>query len=253
MPELPEVETIVRKIDPEVTGKEILSSELRWNGSLAYPTPLKFSQSVGGQFIHSVSRRGKFIILKLNTHHILFHLRMSGDLFIRSENKAAEKHDRVILNLSGDNSLVFQDPRKFGRMWLTQAPESILDKLGPEPLGKQFTADLFYSMLNKRRRQLKPLLLDQSFLAGMGNIYTDEALFAAKIHPLRISDSLTIEECKSLWKAIRDILQEGIKRNGASIDWVYKGGDFQNHFNVYGRRGETCPRCGSVIQKISVG
>jgi len=253
MPELPEVETIVRKLDSAAKGKEIISTELRWKGSLAYPSPRIFSQSVPGRSIKSVTRRGKFIILNLDGSEMLIHLRMSGDLFIRPTKTPVEKHDRLILNLNDEHSLVFNDPRKFGRIWLTQSPDLILDKLGPEPLDKLFSVGLFYSMLNKRSRQLKPLLMDQTFLAGMGNIYTDEALFSAKLHPLRISNSLTFEECKSLWSAIRNVLKEGIKRNGASIDWVYKGGDFQNHFNVYGRKGETCPRCGTIIQKISVG
>ena len=253
MPELPEVETITRKLAPILAGKQILSTDLCWKGSLAYPSPSKFNQSLPNQFIQIISRRGKFLWLTLSKSHLLIHLRMSGDLFIRPTISPSEKHDRVILNLAGDISLVFNDPRKFGRIWLTQTPEQVLKKLGPEPLEEQFTVELLQSMLKNRHRQLKPLLLDQSFLAGLGNIYTDEALFKARLHPLRISDSLSASECTSLWTAIRDVLKEGILRNGASIDWVYKGGDFQNHFKVYGRKGESCHRCESTIEKISVG
>ena len=253
MPELPEVETIVRKINTSTKGKEILSCNLQWEGSIAQPSAREFSQTILNQTIQSATRRGKFICAALDSSFMLIHLRMSGDLFVRPVNDPIEKHDRVILSLSGGSALVFNDPRKFGRIWLTSSPDTILDRLGPEPLDKQFTSKVFYSMLHQRHRQLKPLILDQTFLAGMGNIYTDEALFSAKLHPHRISDSLSEDECNSLWKAIRTVLTEGIKRNGASIDWVYKGGDFQNHFKVYGRKNEPCLTCGTPIQKITVG
>ncbi|MCX6034993.1 MAG: DNA-formamidopyrimidine glycosylase, partial [Chloroflexi bacterium] len=124
---------------------------------------------------------------------------------------------------------------------------------GPEPLSEAFTADWLYSSLHIRRRQLKPLLLDQAFLAGLGNIYTDEALHLAKLHPLLLSDLVTKKQAKGLWQAIRKVLEEGIRRNGASIDWVYRGGDFQNHFRVYGRTGEPCPVCGTPIERTTVG
>jgi formamidopyrimidine-DNA glycosylase len=122
-----------------------------------------------------------------------------------------------------------------------------------EPLSEEFSPEWFYSALHHRRRQLKPLLLDQSFLAGLGNIYTDEALHLAKLHPLSLSESLSKKQVNGLWHAIREVLEEGIRRNGASIDWVYRGGDFQNHFRVYGRTGEPCPVCKTPIQRITVG
>jgi formamidopyrimidine-DNA glycosylase len=127
------------------------------------------------------------------------------------------------------------------------------DVLGPEPLSQAFTPDWLFSALHLRRRQLKPLLLDQAFLAGMGNIYTDEVLHLAKLHPLSLSDSVTKRQAKTLWLAIREVLEQGIRRNGASIDWVYRGGDFQNHFRVYGRTGQPCPVCGTPVERITVG
>jgi formamidopyrimidine-DNA glycosylase len=149
--------------------------------------------------------------------------------------------------------LVFNDTRKFGRVWLVRDPDEVLSGLGPEPLGDEFTAQTLYAGLQSRRRQLKPLLLDQSFLAGMGNIYTDEALHMARLHPLAPSDSVDLEQARALWGAIRSVLQEGIRRNGASIDWVYRGGEFQNYFRVYDREGQPCPVCGTAIERLVVG
>jgi formamidopyrimidine-DNA glycosylase len=149
--------------------------------------------------------------------------------------------------------MVFNDTRKFGRVWLLEDPEEVLGLLGPEPLGESLTSSIFYGMLHCRRRQLKPLLLDQTFLAGLGNIYTDEALHHARLHPLALSDRLSIEQADRLLYSIRNVLQEGIRRQGASIDWVYRGGDFQNYFRVYQRTGEPCPECGTAILRLVIG
>jgi formamidopyrimidine-DNA glycosylase len=132
-------------------------------------------------------------------------------------------------------------------------PDEVLGGLGPEPLGRDFTSQWLYAALQNKHRQLKPLLLDQTFLAGLGNIYTDEALHLAKLHPLRASDSVTEKQAEALREAIRKVLREGIRRNGASIDWVYRGGEFQNYFRVYDREGQPCPVCGTGIQRIVVG
>ena len=148
---------------------------------------------------------------------------------------------------------VFNDTRKFGRVWLTANPEEVLGKLGPEPFGRDFTPEWLHTALHSKHRQLKPLLLDQTFLAGLGNIYTDEALHLAKLHPLAASDSITAKQAEALHEAIRKVLKEGIRRNGASIDWVYRGGEFQNYFRVYDREGKPCPVCGTKIQRIIVG
>jgi formamidopyrimidine-DNA glycosylase len=178
---------------------------------------------------------------------------MSGDLYVKNSTAKPEKHDRLIIKLSGNKSLIFNDTRKFGRVWLTENPEEILGKLGPEPLERDFTPQWFYASLQKRHRQLKPLLLDQTFIAGLGNIYTDEALHIAKLHPLATSDSVSQKPANALHEAIRKVLKEGIHRNGASIDWVYRGGEYQNYFRVYDREGEPCIVCGTHIQKIVVG
>jgi formamidopyrimidine-DNA glycosylase len=253
MPELPEVETIARKLAPDLVGKSIKEADLRWARTLATPSSRKFKEQIRGQRIKGVTRRAKYFILQLSDYQLLVHLRMSGDLFVRNGKIKAGKHDRVIIKLSGNKSLVFNDTRKFGRVWLTANPEEILGKLGPEPLERGFTPKRLYELLRKRHRQLKPLLLDQTFLAGLGNIYTDEALHIAKLHPLEISDSISEKQAKALHEAIRKVLKEGILRNGASIDWIYRGGEYQHYFRVYDRAGEPCNVCGTPIQRLVVG
>jgi formamidopyrimidine-DNA glycosylase len=178
---------------------------------------------------------------------------MSGDLFIKEKEAAPATHDRLRLFLSSDKILTFNDTRKFGRVWLTDDPASVIGDLGPEPLSEAFTPAWLYENLRKRHRQLKPLLLDQRFLAGLGNIYTDEALHAARLHPQATSDSVRRAQAERLHDAIRATLNEGIRHNGASIDWVYRGGEFQNYFRVYDRDGKPCPVCGTRIERLVVG
>ncbi len=258
MPELPEVETITRSLRQEkrtgfsVLGQMIEDVVILWERSIAVPGAAAFKKRIKGQVIKGVGRRGKYIVMPLSTDTLLFHLRMSGDLHLRSE-KEPGKHDRVIFTLGNGQYLVFEDARKFGRIWLLSDPQQELGDLGPEPLSEKLTVEQFHQMLQGSKRQLKPLLMDQTFLAGLGNIYTDEALFKAKLHPLTAASELSIEQAAALLSAIRDTLLEGIRRNGASIDWVYRGGDFQNHFCVYGRKGEPCSVCGTPIERIVVG
>jgi len=253
MPELPEVETIARSLKPELVGKTILSADLRWARTLATPSPAQFKKQIAGQKILDISRRAKYIVIRLETYSFLVHLRMSGDLRVREGKIKPEKHDRLLLHLSDGKYLAFNDTRKFGRVWLMDQPEKVLGKLGPEPLEKNFTAQWLFQNLQARKRYLKPLLLDQTFIAGLGNIYTDECLHIAQLHPLAASNNVTQEQAEALHKAIRAVLKEGIRRNGASIDWVYRGGDYQNHFRVYDRDGSPCPACGTAIQKFTVG
>ena len=253
MPELPEVETIARTLRPALVGVEIRDADVRWARTVAHPSARKFREQIRGQKILKVGRRAKFLHLTLSAGHLFVHLRMSGDLFIKGENDPPEKHDRVRFTLSNNTILVFNDTRKFGRVWLTTDPDSVIGRLGPEPLSDEFTSQWLYENLRKRHRQLKPLLLDQSFLAGLGNIYTDEALHTARLHPLAASDSVKRGQAERLHDAIRAVLEEGIRRNGASIDWVYRGGEFQNYFRVYDREGKPCPVCGTKIQRLVVG
>lgn len=259
MPELPEVETIVRSLRSALVGQTINSGEILWPRTLAAPGMQEFTARLPGQTIQSLGRRGKHILIHLDPDTLIIHLRMSGDLRVeegcdpQGVPLSLQKHDRAAFHFDSGQRLVFINPRKFGRVWLTNDPSRLLDKLGPEPLDEAFTANVFYQRLQAHKRQLKPLLMDQHFLAGMGNIYTDEALHQARLHPLRISSSLTCKEAELLWQAIREVLQEGVRRNGASIDWVYRGGDFQNDFKVYQRTGEPCAVCGTTIERMLVG
>lgn len=259
MPELPEVETIARilrqgsKEQAALIDRRILGVELLWPRTLEQPSPAELGPRLIGQVIENIGRRGKFLYFQLSRDWLLFHLRMSGDLMLRPAGMPPLTHDRMLLTLEGNLILAFNDARKFGRVWLVSEVDQVLGSLGPEPLDESFTASNFFARLHAAHRQLKPLLLDQTFLAGLGNIYADEALNLAMLHPLTSSHALTEEQAGRLLDGIRAVLQEGIARNGASIDWVYRGGDFQNYFRVYQRTGEPCPKCGTPIARIIVG
>jgi formamidopyrimidine-DNA glycosylase len=259
MPELPEIETIRRFLsyggpaNTPVVDETIAGAAVLWPRTLVTPGPEEFQERVIGQTIVKIGRRGKFLIFFLGRDALLLHLRMSGDLFVESEAAPLSSHPRLVLEFESGRRLAFNDPRKFGRAWLVDDPSEILASLGPEPLDEAFTAKQLLGRLEKRRRQLKPLLLDQTFLAGLGNIYTDEALHRARLHPLTPSHRLSARQAADLLNGIRQTLEEGIQRNGASIDWVYRGGDFQNYFRVYRRTGKPCPVCGTPIERIVVG
>ena len=226
MPELPEVETVVRRLregdgerGPSVVGKTIRRVTVKWPRHIARPPARLFQRQLRGQKIKSLTRRGKYLV---------FHL-------------------------SGGAQLRFSDTRKFGKVFLVGKAEEVVGGLGPEPLEPGFTAKQLGQMLASRRRALKPLLLDQTFIAGLGNIYTDEALHLARLHPLRRSDTLKPAEVRALWQGIRRALRTGLRHDGASIDWVYRGGGFQNYFRVYDRAGQPCLNCGTPIRRIVVG
>lgn len=269
MPELPEVETIVRSLRnpigshfskdiqltlrPGIIGRMIQDCQVLWERSIAFPSVNEFQNQIQKQKIIAVHRRGKFIVIELERQSLLIHLRMSGDILVQKENRDRNfKHDRVILNFDDKVRMVFNDPRKFGRVWLVDDPEIVTGSLGPEPFATELTPQSFFLKMQKAKRQIKSLLLDQSFLAGLGNIYTDEVLFKAGIHPSTLANSIDRDAAGILLLSIREVLEEGIRRNGASIDWVYRGGDFQNHFQVYQRAGKKCLRCGSIIERTVI-
>jgi formamidopyrimidine-DNA glycosylase len=260
MPELPEVDTIARQLligqgdrGPSVVGRTIRRVTVRWPRHIARPSPRELQARLPGQTIQNVTRRGKYIIFELSRDVLLIHLKMSGDLSMAPDGTPRDKHAHTIFHFEDGWQLRFSDTRKFGKVFLAARAEDVTGLLGPEPLEPAFTAKRLAAMLAARHRQLKPLLLDQTFIAGLGNIYADEALHLAKLHPLRRSDTVTPEEARTLWAAIRRALRTGLRHNGASIDWVYRGGGFQNYFRVYERAGEPCFRCGTPIRRIVVG
>ncbi len=260
MPELPEVDTVARELregqaerGPSVVGRTIRRVTVKWPRHIARPAPRELQARLRGQTIQNVTRRGKYVVFELSRDALLIHLKMSGDLRMVKDSAPPDKHAHTIFHFSDGWQLRFSDTRKFGKVFLAARAEDVTSALGPEPLEPAFTAKRLAAMLAAKRRQLKPLLLDQTFIAGLGNIYTDEALHLAKLHPLRPSDSVTAEEARDLWKGIRRALRTGLRHNGASIDWVYRGGGFQNYFRVYDRAGEPCFRCGAPIRRIVVG
>lgn len=260
MPELPEVETIVRNLrvgnhpTKSLVGLEISGVKLLWPRTLVTPDLPEFLFSLPGQKIMDITRRGKLAIFKLTNLYLAVHLRMSGDLWVLKESdQQLPAHARMVIDFMDAQSLVFNDPRKFGRVWLVDDITELTSGLGPEPFDPALDGSSFFKMLAAKHRKLKPLLLDQSFIAGLGNIYTDEALHLAKLHPMTLSNTLSSEAAGRLLDAIHQVLTMGIARNGSSIDWVYRGGSYQNHFRVYGRTDEPCSNCGQPIQRILVG
>ena len=262
MPELPEVQTVVDHLNRHpVTGRTIVSARVRWPKTIADMSVSRFCRTINGRVVQRIGRRGKYIVFHLTGGWtLLIHLRMTGRLTIAPEKAARDPHEHVILGIDHGESLRFQDTRKFGRFFLTTDPRGILGALGPEPLAQSFTGRRLGSMLHATRRQLKPLLLDQHFLAGLGNIYVDEALWTAGIHPLRISRSLNRAETARLHRAIRRVLRRGLDNRGTSLGGG-KGnftsadsrpGRNADQLNVFRRTGRPCPRCRATIARIVV-
>lgn len=249
MPELPEVETVVRGLQATVEGETLVDIEVPWEKALS---PDDAYDLLVGKTIRSVSRRAKFIIMELDAGALITHLRMTGKL----TPVFPEKHVTVILHFRSGKSLYFQDMRKFGRMEYVEDPSKYLDHLGPEPLDDNFTQAIFYDLLHSKNRAIKPLLLDQTFLAGLGNIYVDEALFQAGIQPLSIASSVPKKRADQLHSAIRSILQNAIKAQGTTVLNFSHGddqsGSYQAALQVYGRANEPCLICDQPIEKIKV-
>ncbi|MDI6710610.1 MAG: bifunctional DNA-formamidopyrimidine glycosylase/DNA-(apurinic or apyrimidinic site) lyase [Thermoanaerobacterales bacterium] len=257
MPELPEVETIVRGLGRHLPGRSIRNVHLFRESVIARPDPRRFAALLAGRRIEQVTRRGKYILMRLSGGLVLAaHLRMTGQLVYQDESSALPRHTHAVLELDR-GILRFTDPRRFGRLWLV--PEDELDKvsglagLGMEPLDGAFAEPAFRDRLRGRRRGIKSLLLDQRFIAGLGNIYTDEALYRACIHPARAAGDLSARETRALYRAIKDVLAEGINHGGTSVrDYVDASGAegrFQARLLVYGRKDRPCPRCGRPIAR----
>ncbi len=261
MPELPEVETVVRGLRAPLIGRRVESFWLGWPRTLATPHPDQFEARIVGQTFQSIERRAKYIICQLDDDLLVVHLTMTGRLYVTPAD-AVHNDDRWVhfkLGLDAGQELRFSDARKFGKVFLSREFASIgkgAAALGPEPLEDDFTVDVFRERLSKRKTSIKALLLDQSFVAGVGNIYADEALFRARIHPLRRADTLTADESAALFETVRAALRDGIDYEGASVQWYRKPdgstGESQEHFFAYGRDGQPCLNCGTIMTKIRV-
>lgn len=259
MPELPEVETVARALRegspggaPPVLGRVIERAEVFWPREVAGLPAADFQARVSGSRVMAVGRRGKYLTLTLDPAGVmLVHLKMSGRLEVVARDAAITPHARVLWWLDGGLALRFEDARKFGRVYLPDALEDVTGKLGPDALDIEAAA--FIERLARKKGALKPILLDQTFVAGIGNIYADESLWLARLRPTRLASTLKRDDAQRLHASIVAALRAGLAANGASIDWVYPGGNFQDDFRAYGRTGQPCARCGTPIQRILVG
>ncbi|HVS19287.1 MAG TPA: bifunctional DNA-formamidopyrimidine glycosylase/DNA-(apurinic or apyrimidinic site) lyase [Planctomycetota bacterium] len=262
MPELPEVETVVRLVRPRLEGRRVESVHVTWTRTLGGQSRAAYTRALTGATLARVWRRAKFIVCDLErggelAGWLVGHLRMTGRLTVEPARSDPGSYRRVSLALDDGRVLHFLDVRKFGRLVFTDDLPSLLGELGPEPLDEAFTAERFHAALRERRRALKPLLLDQSFLAGLGNIYADECLHRAGLHPLARSDRVTRARAERLLAEIRRVLAEAIAREGSSFDTFYRTpegqpGAYQHQFQVYGRDGRPCRTCGTTIVKSVV-
>ncbi len=267
LPELPEVETIRRELDREVVGRKVKTVEVSGSRSIRrHRGPAKFRALLEGRTITGIERKGKYLILRLDAGSVLVvHLGMSGQLLrVKSAKEPKPKHTHVVITFTQGGQLRFVDPRTFGEMFVTQADElekevPELAHLGFDPVDDVMSWTHFGELLHAREVKLKTLLMDQEFVAGIGNIYSDEILFAAGLRHDRSSESLTSQEVRRLYRAMLETLQDAIKHRGSSLgDEQYKDlfgdvGDFQSLHKVYNREGEACRRCRNPIVRVKAG
>ncbi len=263
MPELPEVEIIRRYLDKTMHGLVITNVEILRSQQIEHPAPADFEKIVAGRTIVHFSRRGKYLCMHLaDCSRVFFHLRMTGSLVYEPSGKTADPYARVVFSLSDGGLLVFADVRTFGRLYGLRADERDallkgLAKLGPEPLSTDFSAVYLMEAVRGRKQPIKSFLLDQRRVAGIGNIYADEALFAARIFPGRPTESLTKAECQRLQAAVQKVLRDGLKDGGTTFRDYRNGegghGHHQEHLFVYHREGQPCRLCGAPIEKFTLG
>ena len=260
MPELPEVETVRRGLEKMILGKKISNIDIR------YPKMIKtdldeFQKEMPGQVIQSMGRRGKYLLFYLSDKILISHLRMEGKYFYYPDQVPERKHAHVLIHFEDGETLVYEDVRKFGTMELL-APE-LLDayfvskKLGPEPTEQDFDLEIFRGALKKSKKPIKSHLLDQTLVAGLGNIYVDEVLWRAKVHPSRLSSSLTAQEARKVHDETIKVLGEAVEKGGSTIrtytNAFGEDGTMQEFHQVYDKTGQACSRCGAIIEKIQLG
>ncbi|RSD27685.1 DNA-formamidopyrimidine glycosylase [Mesobacillus subterraneus] len=262
MPELPEVETVRRTLEVLAVGKEIDHVSVFWPKMIKRPNEVEqFNDALRGQTIKEIGRRGKFLIFYTEDYSLVSHLRMEGKYGLFDADEPVEKHTHVIFHFTDGKELRYKDVRKFGTMHLygkgTEFDTQPLADLGPEPFSEDFSVEWLSDKLKKTNRKIKPALLDQKILVGLGNIYVDEALFRAKIHPERIANSLSPEEEAVLYKEIVSTLSEAVEKGGSTIrSYVNSQGQigmFQLQLYVYGCKNEPCKVCGTLLEKTVVG
>ncbi|WP_277713724.1 DNA-formamidopyrimidine glycosylase [Bacillus atrophaeus] len=262
MPELPEVETVRRTLTGLVRGKTIKSVEIRWPNIIKRPAePEEFARNLIGEAIQSIGRRGKFLLFHLDHFVMVSHLRMEGKYGLHQAEDPDDKHVHVVFTMTDGTQLRYRDVRKFGTMHLFHPGEEMrelpLSQLGPEPDDKEFTDAYLKERLMKTNRAVKTALLDQKAVVGLGNIYVDEALFRAGIHPETKANQLSAKKIKKLHEEIKNTLQEAIDAGGSTVrSYINSQGEigmFQLRHFVYGKKDKPCKTCGTMISKIVVG
>lgn len=262
MPELPEVETVVRDLrKTPLINSRVLSAHVLWKKTAALPKKVEFIKTLKNRTVTGIRRRAKFIILDLSGGwSVLIHLRMTGRLTLKNKSEPLSPYARLYLTLDNNSILEFADTRKFGRWYLSKDVREKLKHLGPEPLDVKFKPALFYSMVKSSKRMIKALLLDQTFVSGLGNIYVDESLWLSKIHPATITSKLNKTQAAELHTAIQSVLRKGIKNAGTSLGksdlnfYSVSGrqGRNQDALNVYRRKNQPCGRCKTLIKRIVI-
>jgi formamidopyrimidine-DNA glycosylase len=261
MPELPEVETVRRTLEQLVLGKEIKEVSVFWPKIIKAPEPVEqFQDALRGQTISAIGRRGKFLIFTLDDYSMVSHLRMEGKYGVHPKEEPYDKHTHVIFTFTDGSELRYRDVRKFGTMHLFAKGEEFkqlpLLHLGPEPLSEDFTVEGLRAKLARTNRKIKPVLLDQTVVVGIGNIYVDESLFRSGIHPERMASSLSLQEIETMHAEIIATLGEAVEKGGSTIrSYINSQGQigmFQLELNVYGRKGENCKTCGTPLEKLVV-
>lgn len=254
MPELPEVETIVRDLRPRVLGRRFVNAEFYWPRLVQNLPQDEFRRRIEGAEIVQLERRGKYLIFHINGHRLVMHLMMSGSLCLQPVNADLKKYLSANFYLDDGSRLAFSDPRKLGRVWLVESESEVIYGMGPEPLSDEFMPEYLSRKLKGRKAPIKPLLLDQNLVAGLGNIYVDESLYAARIRPDRIAGELTHDEVRRLWNGVRKALSAGVQNRGTTFkdyrDGFGNPGDNQNALKVFRREGAPCPSCRDPILRI---
>lgn len=259
MPELPEVETTRRGILPHILNKKVCNVVVR-NGALRWPVPVTLAEHITGRTVHTVGRRGKYLLLAFFNGTLIWHLGMSGSLRVITDNQPPGKHDHVDLEFSGGIILRYNDPRRFGTvLWTDQPVEEhpLIAHLGPEPFSDTFDGEYLFARSRKRKSGIKTWIMDSKTVVGVGNIYANESLFQAGIHPLRKASTLTRKQCRTLANEIKEILSRAIERGGTTLrDFV--GGDgkpgyFAQELNVYGRGTLACMKCQKPLTEKRIG
>lgn len=259
MPELPEVETTCCGITPHILGKRIRNVIVRQQ-QLRWPVPTELQQILSGQSVHHVKRRAKYLLLETLTGTVILHLGMSGSLRIVTSQQKTGKHDHIDFVFADDTVLRFNDPRKFGAVLWTPEPISghpLFEKLGPEPLSDDFNGDTLYHQANKRKMAVKSFIMDGHIVVGVGNIYANESLFMAGIHPSRQAGRISLKRYQKLAASIKIVLEKAIAQGGTTLrDFVNeqgKPGYFQQSLYTYGRANQPCLHCSTPIKQVKIG